>query len=106
MQGTWKQAAKALKPAGTVALWTGRSIRVETLASHTALQVLDVTLETLELALGTGSPATRCKGNHFNAAETDDDVIHRLRWKIEKILAGVGVQKVEEVIKGNADGVL
>jgi hypothetical protein len=50
MEGFWSQAAKTLKPGGTVALWTGGSIRVDpSLPNHEAIQAifddLDVQVE-------------------------------------------------------------
>ncbi|KAF4462629.1 trans-aconitate 3-methyltransferase [Fusarium albosuccineum] len=41
MAGFWSQAAKVLKPGGTVALWTGGSIQVdESMPNHTAIQAI------------------------------------------------------------------
>ncbi|KAM0468234.1 hypothetical protein ACHAP7_011140 [Fusarium lateritium] len=171
MQGFWQQAAKTLKPGGTVALWTGGSIRVDTsLPDHEALQAvideLDVTLEDyllpgnimvrdlyrdlalpwtlpslvsdfdpesfvrkewntgqdaetqffahqppmsldmLEMALGTGSPVTRWREDHPEAVGTEDDVVRQVRRKVEKILAEAGEEEGKDMVTGDVTGVL
>jgi hypothetical protein len=171
MQGFWQQAAKALKPGGTVALWTGGTIRVDTsLPNHEALQAvidgLDVTLEDymlpgnimvrdlyrdlalpwtlpspvsafdpesfvrkewntgpdsetqffahqppmsldmMEMALGTSSPVTRWRQDHPEAVGTEDDVVRQVRRKIEKILAEAGEEEGKDMVTGDVTGVL
>ncbi|KIL83734.1 hypothetical protein FAVG1_13010 [Fusarium avenaceum] len=171
MQGFWQQAAKALKTGGTVALWTGGTIRVDTsLPNHEAIQAvideLDVTLEdyllpgnilvrdlyrelalpwtlpspvsafdpdsfvrkewntgpdaetqfyekqppmsldVLEMALGTGSPVTRWREDHPEAVGTEDDVVRQLRRKIEKILSEAGEEEGKDMVTGDVTGVL
>ncbi|KAF4339286.1 trans-aconitate 3-methyltransferase [Fusarium beomiforme] len=167
----WEQAAKALKPGGTVALWTAADIRVDpsmpgSEAIQAALDDYNVSvrdymlpgnlmvrdlyrdlplpwtldspvpafeqssfvrkewctgpdsetqlfehsppanLDMLEMALGTASPVTRWREAHPEAVGTEDDVVRRIRRRIEKILNDAGVEKGKEMLTGDMTGVL
>ncbi|KAJ9144279.1 methyltransferase domain-containing protein [Pleurostoma richardsiae] len=65
-----------------------------------------VDLDMLEKILGTGSPMTRWRQAHPDAAGTEQDVVRMIRREIEKLLHEAGVEKGKEVVTGGLGGVL
>ncbi|KAF4457878.1 hypothetical protein F53441_231 [Fusarium austroafricanum] len=65
-----------------------------------------ITLDMMEMIIGTASPVTRWREAHPEALGTENDVVRQVRRKIEKILGDAGVEKGKEILKGDMTGVL
>ncbi|KLJ12388.1 hypothetical protein EMPG_12584 [Blastomyces silverae] len=67
---------------------------------------LSVNLDTLERMVGTGSPITRWREEHPDAAGTEQDVVRVFRREVERLLHEAGVEKGKEMVEGSQTGVL
>lgn len=63
-------------------------------------------LDTVERILSTSSPITRWRQAHPEAAGTEDDVVRKMRRKIEKYLHEAGIEKGKERLTGGMHGIL
>ncbi|KAF3911935.1 hypothetical protein ABW20_dc0108180 [Dactylellina cionopaga] len=174
MSGFWLQAAKLLKPGGTVAIWAGGRVLINpptpnhaevTAAIDRLMARLDdyitdgnrindelyinlpmpwmletptpefeqssfkrqewgtddpnslpnnefmaispaITLDMLELSLGTESRVVRWREAHPEAAGTEQDLVRRMRREIEKALRVISVKDGEALLYNGVEGVL
>ncbi|KAI1410058.1 S-adenosyl-L-methionine-dependent methyltransferase [Hypoxylon sp. FL1857] len=58
-----------------------------------------VTLDEVVRVLGTGSPVTRWREAHPDKAGTEEDIIRKLRVRVESLLHEVGVKPGEEALR-------
>lgn len=63
-------------------------------------------LDTMERALGTGSPVQRWRDAHPKDVGTERDVVRMMRREIERLMREAGVEEGKEVVKGSFKGVL
>ncbi|PGH02942.1 hypothetical protein GX51_04398 [Blastomyces parvus] len=69
-------------------------------------RALSVDLDTVEKMVGTGSPVTRWREAHPDAAGTERDVVRVFRREVERLLHEAGVERGQEVVEGSQTGVL
>lgn len=67
---------------------------------------MSVTPEQLEAVLGTASPVTRWREAHPDKAGTEEDILRKLRRRIESLLHQAGVKPDEERVTGGVSMVL
>jgi len=65
-----------------------------------------VSLDRMEMVLGTASPVQRWRDAHPNDVGTERDVVRVMRRELERLLHEAGVEPGKEVVKGSLRGVL
>jgi len=69
-------------------------------------QDVPISAEAFERMWATSSPVTRWRKAHPGAEGTEGDVVRRLRRDVERLLAEVGVEGGEAVLRGTSAGVV